>query len=222
MRHLVAVAASEGASVQVSEMNSAICGGLRGLSDTFASALWGTDMLFGLAEAGVRNVDFHTWTGSHYGAIDFPMVNGRRITKVRPLYYAMLLFNRATPPGSQLLPIGPNPAASKLRTWGTIDPAGTRRFVVINKDVKVGRKVVLTLPAKAAAQATVERLSAPSLKSQNNVTFAGRGWGGSTEDGAPKGKRIIERIDASSGTVRLVVPRGSAALVTVKAGEPGA
>ena len=30
-------------------MNSAICGGLRGVSDTMAAALWGTDILFGLA-----------------------------------------------------------------------------------------------------------------------------------------------------------------------------
>jgi hypothetical protein len=58
MRHLAGVAAAHGATLRVSEMNSAICGGLRGVSDTFASALWGTDILFGLAEAGVKSVGF--------------------------------------------------------------------------------------------------------------------------------------------------------------------
>jgi hypothetical protein len=218
MRHLVAVAASHGGTVQVTETNSAICGGLRGVSDTMASALWGTDLLFGLAEAGVRNVDFHTWTGSHYGPIDFRRHHGRTVAKVRPLFYGMLLFNRATPPGSKLIPVGPNAGGARLKTWGTIDPAGTRRFVVINKDPRVGRKLVLTLPGAAARTAAVERLVAPSLRSENNVTFGGRGWGGLTSDGTPEGKRRVERAELDGRTLRLVIPRGSAALVTVRPG----
>ena len=177
-------------------MNSAICGGLRGVSDTMASALWGTDMLFGLAEAGVRNVDFHTWTGSIYGPIDWrPRRTARRVAKVRPLFYAMLLFNRATPPGSKLLAVGPNAGGARLKTWGTIDRAGTRRFVAINKDHRLGRRA-RAHPARPASRATstVERLVAPGAKSENNVTFGGRGWGGTTADGKPKGKRRIERV----------------------------
>lgn len=216
MRHLVAVAASYGAVVQVSEMNSAICGGLRGVSDTMASALWGTDMLFGLAEAGVRNVDLHTWTGSIYGPIDWRRENGQTVAKVRPLFYAMLLFNRATPPGSKLLAVGPNAGGARLKTWGTIDRAGTRRFVAINKDHRLGRRLVLTLPPGVARRATVERLSAPGAKSENNVTFGGRGWGGTTSDGKPKGKRVIERVRLANGQIRLIIPRASAALITVK------
>jgi len=220
MRHLVAVAASEGATVQVTEINSAICGGLRGLSDTMAAALWGTDILFGLAETGVRNVNFHTWTGSIYGPIEFLRRDGRTVAKVRPLFYALLLFNRAAPRGSRLLAVGPNPPDSKLKTWGTIDREGTRRLVVINKDTKTARKVILKLPEETAKVATVERLLAPALRSQNNVTFGGRGWGGETADGKIKGKRRIERIDVGDGSVRLVVPRGSAALIQVRASAP--
>ena len=216
MRHLVAVAASHGGVVQVSEMNSAICGGLRGVSDTMAAALWGTDILFGLAEAGVRNVDFHTWTGSIYGPIDWRTVNGKKVAKVRPLFSAMLLFNRATPPGSKMLAVGPNAGGARLKTWGTIDRSGTRRFVAINKDHRLGRRLVLTLPEDAARRVTVERLLAPGAKSENNVTFGGRGWGGTTADGKPKGKRVIERVRTAKGQLRLIIPRASAALITVK------
>jgi hypothetical protein len=222
MRHLVAVAASEGATVQVSEMNSAICGGLRGLSDTMAAALWGTDILFGLAEAGVRGVNFHQWTGSLYGPVEMKRAHGQTVAHVRPLFYAMLLFNRAAPPGAKLVPVGPNPASDVLKTWGTVDRVGTRRFVVINKNVKAARQLRLKLPKDMAKTATVERLSAPTAKSQNNVTFGGRGWGGSTSDGKIKGKRVIERPDTSSGTLTLHMPRGSAALVTVKSSRPPA
>ena len=218
MRHLTAVATSNGAKVVVSEINSAICGGLRGVSDTFASALWGTDILFGLAAEGVRNVDFHTWTGSIYGPLEFERQFGVPIARVRPLFYAMLLFNRATPRGSRLLAVGPNPPGGKLKTWGTVDGEGTRRFVVINKDAEVGRKVVLSVPG-ARGTARVERMVAPSLKSQNNVTLGGLGWGGSTTDGEPKGKRVIERVEPAGSAVRLVVPAASAALITVP-GDP--
>jgi hypothetical protein len=215
-RQLTAVAASYGGKVVFSEINSAICGGLRGVSDTMAAALWGTDILFGLASEGVRNVDFHGWTGSQYGPLEFTRVNGKTVGKVRPLFYGMLLFNRAAPPGSKLLPVGPNPPGGKLKTWGTIDRKGTRRFVVINKDVQAGRKVVLNVPG-GASRARVERLVAPTLRSQNNVTLGGRGWGGSTADGRPKGKRKVERLKAKKKTFRLVVPAGSAALVEVSA-----
>ena len=46
----------------------------------------------------------------------------------------MLLFDRAAPRGSRLLPVGPNQPTSPVKTWATVDPVGTRRIVVLNKD----------------------------------------------------------------------------------------
>jgi hypothetical protein len=218
MAQLVAVARSHGAAVRVSELNSAICGGLQGVSDTFATALWGTDVLFGLAEVGVRNVDFHTWTGSRYAPIDFVHGNGRTAGHVHPLFYAMLLFNRAAPRGSSLLPVGPNPPTSPIKTWATIDPVGTRRIVVINKDGKKDRKVVLTVPGGAGV-ATVSRLKALSLKSVRGVSFGGQSYGATTYDGLLRGDKVLEplKVSPGTGTFKLVMPKASAALVTVKA-----
>lgn len=212
VRQLSAVAASHGAKLVVSEINSAICGGLRGVSDTMASALWGTDVLFGLAAEGVRTVNFHTWTGSIYGPLELTRANGRAVAKVRPLFYALLLFNKATPPGSRFVPVGPNPAGGKLKTWGTVGRDGVRRVVVINKDPKQARKLVLRAPG---SRAVVQRLVAPTLRSTNNVTFGGRGWGGSTTDGRLRGKARREQLVARGGAFRLVVPAGSAALVRI-------
>jgi len=216
MRQLVAVARAHGAEVRMSELNSAICGGLRDVSDSFAAALWGTDILFALAEAGVKNVDLHTWTGSHYGPVDWVYAGGQVIGKVRPLFYAMLLFDKAAPPGARLLPVGPNPGTSKLRTWGTIDPAGTRRIVVINKDADDAREVVLDLPGGAGA-ATVERLLAPSPSAKTTVTLGGLGYGASTRDGILKGTPVIERVERSAGSISVAMPPASAALVRVAA-----
>lgn len=216
MEHLVAVANAHGARVRVSELNTAICGGLMGVSDTFASALWGTDVLFGLAQAGVRNADFHTWSGARYAPVDFGFGNGRVNGHVKPLFYAMLLFNRATPDGSRLLPVGPNPPGGLLKTWATIDPAGTRRIVVINKDHRTTRDVVLKVPS-GAPEARIERLTARSLRSTSGVTLGGQGFGQTTKDGLLTGDRVVERLPRQSGAFRVTMAPGSAALVTVTA-----
>ena len=46
-----------GLAVRVSEVNSAVCGGVSGVSDTFASALWLADALFALLAAGADEVN---------------------------------------------------------------------------------------------------------------------------------------------------------------------
>jgi hypothetical protein len=211
---LSAVAATHGAAVRVSEANTAICGGVHKGSDTFASALWGVDVLFGMAEAGVKNVDFHTWTGAWYAPVDFRRVRGRLVGRVRPLFYAMLLFDRATPRGARLLPVGPNVPNATLKTWATIDPAGTRRVVIVNKDAHRAHKVVLRVPG-AGAGGRVERLVAPSVTATGGVTFAGQGYRPQTTDGRLRGRHVAEPLVRKSGAFRVLVPAGSAALVTV-------
>ena len=146
MAQLAAVAAAHGSTFRVSEINSANCGGVHGASDALASALWGADMLFSLADAGVRGVDFHTFTGAFYAPVDFGLHKGHFAGFVRPLFYAMLMFNRATPLGARLLPVGPNPPTAPLKTWATLDPKGTRRVVVINKSPVKTRRLVLRAP----------------------------------------------------------------------------
>ena len=89
-----------------------------------------------------------------------------------------------------------------LKTWGTIDHAGTRRFVAINKDHRLGRRLVLTLPEGVARNVTVERLVAPGAKSENNVTFAGRRRSGTTPTASPRASA------ASSASARRTVSCG--------------
>ena len=53
-------------------MNSAsVHAGKRGVSDTFASALWVLDTLFNLAAVGVDGVNVHTLPGAAYELFTF-------------------------------------------------------------------------------------------------------------------------------------------------------
>src|SRR4051794_35663827 len=81
--------------------------------------------------------------------------------------------DRAAPRGSRRLPVGPNPPGSPLKTWATIDPAGTRRIVVINKDLKDTWDVVLRVPGPIG-HARAERLAARSSRSTRGVSFGGQ------------------------------------------------
>jgi hypothetical protein len=217
MQGLASIATAHGAAFRVSEANSANCGGVDGVSNAFASALWGTDMLFGLAQAGVTNVDFHSWNGAYYSPVDFVHSQGELVARVHPLFYGMLLFNRALPAGAKLLPVGPNSPNAATKTYASLDPAGTRRIVVINKDGERARQVVLKVPGGGAG-ARVERLSAKSVLSKDGVTFAGQTYGRITSDGVMTGQRVVEPLVRANGAFRLAMPAGSAALVTVPAG----
>jgi hypothetical protein len=153
--------------------------------------------------------------------VDFVHSHGALVARVHPLFYGMLLFDRALPAGARLLPATPNSPYGLLKTWATVDPAGTRRIVVINKDPDRGRVVVLRIP-QGAATASVERLTAPSVLSKDGVTFGGQTYGRITADGLMTGRRVTQTLQRRGGAFRLAMAPGTAALVTVRAGTaPG-
>ena len=55
-----------GLPFRLAETNSCYHGGKRGVSDTFASALWGADLMYQLASAGGAGINFH---GGGYGVV---------------------------------------------------------------------------------------------------------------------------------------------------------
>ena len=70
----VAAAHADGLEFRVDELNSAAlagCLGRRGVSDTFASALWMLDTLFNMASVGVDGVNVHSLPGAAYEPFTF-------------------------------------------------------------------------------------------------------------------------------------------------------
>jgi hypothetical protein len=144
MTRLVRDVRSHGVKVRVSELNSATCGGAQHVSDSFASALWGADILFGLAEARVAGVHFHTWSRAWYSPVDFSGGTPR----VRPLLYGMLLFDRTVQNDARLLRVSQR-RADPLKVWATKDSNATVRVAVINKDPRRAAVVRLKRPVLA-------------------------------------------------------------------------
>ena len=133
----VASVHARGLALRLDEINSVACSGIKGVSNTFASALWALDTLFNMASVGIDGVNFHTLPHAGYELFTFKHVNGTWEAFVHPEYYGMLMFGQAAPPGSQLLPV--TVPSGPVKIWATHSPDGRTRVVLINKSLSTGQ-----------------------------------------------------------------------------------
>ena len=82
----VTLAHAHGIGLRIDELNSVSCGGARGVSDTFTSALWALDAAFQMARVGVDGVNIHTAPNGINQVFFFHHLSGGWIGSVRPLY----------------------------------------------------------------------------------------------------------------------------------------
>jgi hypothetical protein len=204
-----------GLPVRVDELNSVNCGGVTGVSDTFASALWALNTLFEMARVGVTGVNFHTFDGASYAPFSFRRANGRWQASVEPMYYGLLMFARAAPPGSRMLQSSVTRAGA-VHVWPLRTPSGALRVVMINESTTTPRTVVLRTP-EHDGPAEVQRLIAPSVRAKSGVTLGGLSFGSPTTTGELPGLPHSERLmPARDDEYDVRVPAGSAALLTVQ------
>ncbi len=199
-------------ATRVGEMNSVSCGGLAGVSDTFASALWSTDTLFEMLRIGASGVALHTFAGAAYEPFAFTpaAATGRQVT-IHPLYYGLLLFARAAPYGAHLVPVATT-GADGLEVWATADRHGTVRVVAINPSMRRSRSLVVRVGAPGGSVAHFARLEAPGPAARGGVSLAGQHVG---PDGRLHGHMRVARLTAVGGRYRVRLSAASAGLLTV-------
>jgi hypothetical protein len=195
---------------RVDELNSVSCSGKRGVSDTFASALWMLDTLFALAQDGVDSVNVHTLPGAAYELFTISHTKNVWSAFVHPEYYAMLMFAQAFPPGAQLLPV--NEPAGPVKVWATRAPDGRTRVVIINKDAFNVQTAQVSVPG-AGGSATLDWLRAPSVLATGGVTLGSQSFGSATRTGLLQPAELAP-IAASGGTYSIELPAGSAVMLT--------
>lgn len=222
-RPLVAAARERNLPIALAETNSASCGGMPGVSNSFASALWGLDWMFSNAEDGFSGINFHISYrpgGSSYNPVDtVGSPNGaqqwRYWNTAQPLYYAMYMFARNAP-GNYLLPASIVTGAN-IRAYAVSRCAGcATKVFVINKDLKAAGNVRVQV-AGTAGPGSLLLLQAPGLTSTApDVRYGSVQFG---EDGhlpAPSSTKL--QPDAHHGYV-FALPAASAALLSVGASK---
>ncbi|MGZ4174803.1 MAG: glycosyl hydrolase family 79 C-terminal domain-containing protein [Solirubrobacteraceae bacterium] len=209
----IRVAHARGIPFRADELNSVSCGGARGVSDTFASALWVLDTLFNMTRAGVDGVNIHTFQKAIYEPFAVAERAGRWTGEVRPMYYGLLMFARAAPPGSRLLPVSYR-APATLRIWSARAPGGSVRLVLINDSRRRPATVAVRPPAPAGS-ATGVRLRAPHADARSGVTLGGQGFGSATTTGALAGPTRTFVVHPVQGRLVVRLPPASATLLRV-------
>jgi hypothetical protein len=208
----VRVAHARGVQFRLSEFNSASCSGAKGVSDTFASALWALDALFNMASVGVDGVNFHMLPGSNYELFTpIQMASGGWEAFVHPEYYGLLMFSQAFPLGAHLL--GDSAPSGPVKVWATQDSSGVVRVTLINKDPNAEHGVALQV-AGATATGSLETLSAPGITSTDGVAIGGESFGDATMTGTLGPMQTTPVVPAGS-TYTVPLPAGSAALLTI-------
>ncbi len=169
----VAAAKSAGKPLLITETNSACGGGVPGLSDAYASALWAIDYLLTGAEQGAQGMYFHTGAlDAHCDGYSVLCQTGTHSYSAQPIYYG-LLFTHMLGTG-RFLPVkvslppqsGGNVAAFALKPSG-----GGLRLMLENLS---GKRLDATLRLGGdSGYATVLRLTGPGPLATSGVQIQG-------------------------------------------------
>jgi hypothetical protein len=221
MSPFIALAHRHKLAFRVAEMNSASCQGAKGVSDTFASALWALDTMFQFAKVGVDGVNVHMLPGSNYELFTVSHNStGAWQAFVHPEYYGLLMFAQAFPPGARLLTTtGAGGTGSAVKVWATQAGDGSVRVTLINKDPSAEHDVSLAVSGATAA-GFLETLQAPSVSATSGVTLGGQSFGDETTTGSLP-EPSTASIAPVAGTYTVPLPAGSAALLTIGGGGGG-
>jgi len=193
-------------SYRIGECNSSATN-TSGVSNSFASAIWGLDFMFTVAQQGGAGVNFHAGN-TYFTPISF--LSGP--AKANPLYYGMLFFSKASL-GKMLTAGSTSGSAVNFTSYAVQEADGAVQVTLINKDLSKDASVSLSAAnGKQLTNASVLRLQGPSPGS-----FTGALFGGSAvkADGTWEAS-AKESLVMSGNTTTVKVPACSAALITLK------
>jgi hypothetical protein len=212
-----------GQQLRVDEMQSVTSGGVAGISNTFASALWVLETLFSYWHAGVSGVNLHTFPSARYALYSGPTRHG---WLVYPEYYGMLAFEHAAPAGSRMLAVTPGSAARSapdVKVWATRSRDGSVTDIVINRSTSPATVWLHGPGVPNRATARIGSLEGPPTGGVKGCPAADDAsglcaTGGITLDGATFGRRDPAGGDhTSTGVLGAPAPDTCSALLVCTA-----
>jgi hypothetical protein len=211
----VATSHARGVPLRVDEMSAISCGGVLGVSHSFATGLWALDALFAMARVGVDGVNMQTAPGSWNELFGVSQSKAGWQAAVYPAYYGLMMFAQAAPPGSRLLQLSGAPGPA-VHVWATRASDGTVRVVLINDSTSQARLVTVRVPPNTTT-GTLERLQGPSASATQGVTLNGESFGAQTSTGLLAGPSGLTFVKPGAGGYTVTLPAASAALLTLPA-----
>jgi hypothetical protein len=212
-------------SFRLTEVNSFWFSGLKGASDSYASALWGLDYLHWWTSHGAAGLNFHTGDRTG-GALSMPCRYAAFVTlgagyEARPLAYGMKLFDLGGHGRSLKTTVAPD-AVGELVAYAVLSDDKNAFVTIINKahGADVGASEVEINFDAAPAESS--QASAVFLEGARGDLAGGSGdvtLGGAAirEDGTWNGHwTTLSVADKGGATVVVNVPAASAVVVKEK------
>jgi hypothetical protein len=159
---VVAAAQAAGVPAILSEANSVSCGGVAGVSNSPASAVWAVRFVLTALKTGFEEVRFH-FAGDPYDPF---VLSGEQVI-ARPLDYALIALNQWLPLGATVRTVN---GVHGLQATNITSPTGLSTLILDNEHGKP-QKVLI----RGAASAHAETLSAAQTGLQTKQLTAGRG-----------------------------------------------
>ncbi|MEV4614692.1 hypothetical protein AB0K43_19140 [Kitasatospora sp. NPDC049258] len=207
---LSATAAGLGVPLRLSETNSISCGGIAGVTDGYASALWMADFLLIAAEHGAAGVNIHgglsgTYlTGALGNAYSPILADGEHHHTAAPSYYGMLLARQL---GTGKLLEAKVSGGGNLAAHAVRNADGSTRVLLENLD---GAAATVGVRPGEATGVSVLTMTAPGLDAKAGVKIQGASVAadGSFAPGAP------DHADCPGGTCRITLAPYSAVVLS--------
>jgi hypothetical protein len=214
MALLNAATKSTGIPFRMGECNSYFNGGAMGVSNSFASALWVLDFMFGCAQGGATGVNLHGG-GKANGYTPIADYNGA-VVEARPEFYGLTMFTLAGQ--GTLYSTNLSAGSTNATAYAVKSATGELNLIVVNKDTTQNLNMTISLPqtARSASLMTMSQLtsgaSGPSLSATSGVTIQGASIAvnGDFTPGAPY------ELTVKGSQIDCYVPALSAVLIQVK------
>jgi hypothetical protein len=201
---------------RLDETNSVSCGGVPGISDTFASALWAVSYVTQAMSMGAAGINLQGNPTNCVGYTPICAPNGEAAAtgklEAQPDWYALLLAKALVGERPLRTIVGPAHRPNVVaRAFGAAD--GTTQFVLVDDDPPGSRGAAMRLHVGAGFHgATVLSLTAPSPQALSGVKLGGRPVAANGSWSQPP---VLPHAANRNGVITVDLAPSSAALVTV-------
>jgi hypothetical protein len=205
-----AAAKTAGVPLVITETNSACGGGLRGLSDSYASALWVIDYMLTGAEHDVYSMNFHGGLDGSCEGYTVLCQIGTNTYRAQPIYYGMLLTHLLGTGRFLPVKVTMSSRVESVVAFALKPTNGAALRLIVENLSKDQADTTLHI-GNTSGSATVLTLSAPSLLATSGVQIQGTAVAanGSFSPGSP------ESIQCTAHSCPVTLAPYTAALVTV-------
>ncbi|KAJ7572959.1 hypothetical protein C8J56DRAFT_1133492, partial [Mycena floridula] len=206
------------------ETNTAACGGFPGISDSFGAALWGLDYGMQLAHSNFSGGMMHVGgLTAFYNPFTPSATNESSFHgwSIGPIYYSILVMAEAMGPtnASQIIDLKANNDNEFTPAYAIYENGAHARVALFNyiDDPSGAGTYSATISINGGSplsQVKVKYLTAPSVSTKYNYTWAGQTFGGVYEsDGRIKGEVDVQTVTCNGGNCVIKVPAPGFALV---------